>query len=76
MATTTRSKQGTAERATASADRLALRIPEAARACGCGTRTIWRLISTHRLRVARIGRRVVVPVDALRDFIAEGGAAR
>lgn len=53
----------------ASTSRFALSMKEAARAYGVSERTIWAEIAAGHLRAAKVGRRVLVTVDALRDWI-------
>jgi excisionase family DNA binding protein len=40
-------------------------VQEAARACGCSTRTIWRLIRDGKLPHRKLGRKTVVDLTAL-----------
>lgn len=57
-------------------ERLALSLDETAEALGLSRRKLQQLIAAKELPVTRIGRRVVVPVDALRKWLAdraEGG---
>jgi hypothetical protein len=48
---------------------LAYTIPEAAQAAGVGERTMERLVADGAVRSKLIGRRRIVPVDGLRDFL-------
>ncbi len=50
-------------------ERLAYSVREAAQAVGVSTRTIVREIKRGRLRAVRISRRVVIPADALTQFL-------
>lgn len=56
-----------------SEQRLTLTRPEAARALGCSTRTLDRLISFGAIRSIRLLRRRVVPVADLRRLVERGG---
>ena len=49
--------------------RLALTIPEACTASGVSRTTLYEEIGAKRLRVVKVGRRTLVTVDALRDWI-------
>ncbi|HVO60497.1 MAG TPA: helix-turn-helix domain-containing protein [Terriglobales bacterium] len=48
---------------------LAVSIPEAARRLGVSTRTVATLIARKELQSKRIGRRRLVTVDALQQFL-------
>jgi excisionase family DNA binding protein len=50
-------------------DPLAVDVREAGRLTSLSPRTIRRYIKTGRIRATRIGRRVLVPINALRDLI-------
>jgi excisionase family DNA binding protein len=50
-------------------ERLAYSVKEAAGAIGVSPRTIVREIQRGRLRAARVSRRVVIPADALAEFL-------
>ena len=50
---------------------LALRPKEAARAIGIGERKLWSLTNADQIPHIRIGRAVVYPVDALRQWLAD-----
>lgn len=50
--------------------RLAYSVSEAAEALGVSCRTAWALVASGRLGTVRVGRRVLVPVVALGEFIA------
>ncbi len=52
---------------------LARGLKEAARAVGVSKYTLVREIKRGRLRAARIARRVVVPVEALKELLAVRG---
>ena len=51
---------------------LAVDVQEAARLTSLSPRSIRRYISSGRLSVVRAGRRVLVPMPALRQFIENG----
>ena len=55
--------------------RVALTVPQAALALGVSERTMWKILRTGKLRYARVGRRVLISVQALREFVNAGGAA-
>lgn len=50
--------------------RTAYSVPEVAKSIGFSTRYVYQLIGTGELRSIRAGRRVVVPVEALAEYIA------
>jgi len=54
--------------------RLALRPKEAARALGISERLLWSLTNRGEVPHLRMGRAVVYPVHALRDWLAERAA--
>lgn len=45
-------------------------VPEVARRLGIGQTSTWALIRDKKLSVVKIGRRTLVPVQALTDFAA------
>jgi excisionase family DNA binding protein len=47
-----------------------LNIPEATKALGVGRTKVYDLIGAGQLRTLHVGRRVLVPSSAVRDFIA------
>ena len=53
----------------ANALRLALGLGEAAAALGVSRFTVARLVRSGKLRGVRVGRRVVVPLAALEEFL-------
>ena len=60
------------------APRAALSVKQAARSCGLSERTLRNYIATGDLRVARVGRRVLVRPERLDEFLQSlesGGAA-
>ncbi len=48
---------------------LAVTIPEAARLCGIGRSTIYSQIKAGNLKVNKIGRRTIVPMQNLKGFL-------
>lgn len=50
--------------------KIGLSIREACQASSLGRSTLYRHIAEGRLRVARVGGRVIVPVEALNALIA------
>ena len=51
--------------------RLAYNIPEVAKTIGVSSRTVHNIIKRGELAHIRVGVRVLIPADALRQFIAE-----
>jgi len=51
-------------------DQLSYSVAEVARALGVSSRTIHKLIKSGELPHFRVGHRVLVPYDKLREFIA------
>ena len=49
---------------------LAVPIPEAARLCGISRSTIYSEIKAGNLKVHKIGRRTIVPLENLKEFLA------
>ena len=56
------------------AEKLAYSIEEASQALGVSERTFRALVARHEVRVVRVGRRVLIPADALRDLLGAGTA--
>ena len=52
-------------------ERLAYSVLEAATALGVSSRTLHDFIKDGSLPHFRLGARVLIPIDALRDFIAQ-----
>lgn len=50
-------------------------VPEAGRRIGLGRTKTWELVRTGRLETVRVGRRRLVPVDAIDTYVAELRAA-
>ena len=46
-------------------------IPEAAAACGIGRTAFYGLMSAGRVRVVRVGRRVLIPASAIAELVAD-----
>ena len=53
------------------ADKLLLRLDEAARALGVSRATLYRLIAAGRLRAVRVGRATRIPARELERFVRE-----
>lgn len=53
-------------------DRLALGIREAAKSLGISRSKLYEAVRDKRLRVVRFGRRVLIPLDALKAFLDRG----
>ena len=51
-------------------DRLCLSVAETAAVIGVSKPTVWDEIKKGRLRVAKVGRRTLVPVDAIQAWLA------
>jgi excisionase family DNA binding protein len=49
---------------------LAVPIPEAARLGGVGRSTIYAEISKGNLKIRKVGRRTIIAMDDLRDWLA------
>lgn len=56
-------------------EKLAYTVEEAAKALGVSERTFRAMVARSEVRVCHIGRRVVVPIEALRDLLADPAAA-
>ena len=54
---------------------LALTVPQAARACGIGERLLWKFIALREIEVCRLGRRSVIRVEALDQFLRDHAVA-
>jgi excisionase family DNA binding protein len=54
----------------ATVSRLAFKVGEAAESIGMSKRYLQDQIKAGNLRTKRVGRRVLVPVDALNEFLA------
>ena len=49
--------------------RMTLSVEEAAQAVGLSERYVWDLVKSGKLRTKRVGRRRIVTVDALQEFL-------
>lgn len=49
---------------------LAVPIPEAARLSGCSRSTLYAEISKGNLKIRKVGRRTIVAMDDLRNWLA------
>lgn len=56
-------------------DKLCYSVKECALALGCCQRVVWDLISKGRLSHLKIGRRVLVPVAVLQDYVVNNTTA-
>jgi excisionase family DNA binding protein len=56
--------------------RLALSVRETAAATGLSERSVWKLIERRELESVRVGRRRLVPVDAIRKLLASSTERR
>jgi excisionase family DNA binding protein len=50
-------------------ERLALSVPEALRAMGIGRTRFYDEVGAGRIRIVKSGRRTLVPVSSLREFM-------
>lgn len=53
--------------------KLAFTIPEACHAVGIGRSTMYKLIAAKRVETRKIGKRTIIPADALHALIAREG---
>ncbi len=67
------SRESTQPRATPAPDRLTLTVPEAARLLGVGRTLLYRELQDGHLPHVRLGRRILVPREALARWLAAGG---
>jgi excisionase family DNA binding protein len=51
-------------------ERLNVSVKEATQIIGIGRSRLYQIINAGELRTIRIGKRRLVPVDAIRDFVA------
>ncbi len=56
--------------------KVALTVPEAAEALGISERAVWTLIRTEGLPVVRLGRRTVIYVESLHEWLRERSRPR
>ncbi|GLS18103.1 hypothetical protein GCM10007874_11190 [Labrys miyagiensis] len=57
-------------------EQIAYSVPGAAKAIGSGETRVWEAIRRRELHAVRMGRRTLIPVAALRDYIAKLPPAR
>lgn len=50
--------------------RMAYKVKEVAAAIGLGLTTTWALVNSGDIRSVRVGKRVLVTTDAVREFLA------
>lgn len=50
-------------------EKLAYRVPEAAKALGMSVRTLWRRIGNREIAAVRDNGRVLVPAEALHNYL-------
>ena len=50
-------------------ERIGVSVPEAAVMLSLGERTVWELLKLGKIRSHRVGKRVIVSVQSLRDFV-------
>lgn len=53
---------------------MAVDVPTAAKALGMSTGKTWQLIGSGELRSKLVGRRRLVSVEAIREFLGDGAA--
>lgn len=46
-------------------------VPEAARILGCSRAKFYQLLGEGHIRAVRLGKRTLIPVDAIREFSAK-----
>ncbi|MBE5451194.1 DNA-binding protein [Mycobacteroides abscessus subsp. abscessus] len=49
-------------------------VPEAAKPLRCAQSTVWQLLRAGELRSVRVGRRRLIPGDAINEFLARNAA--
>jgi len=57
-----------------SPDPITVTVPTALRVIGIGNSKFYELVKTGRIRTIKCGRRTLVPMQSLRDFLASIGA--
>ena len=60
--------------ATASTERVALSVEEAAGRLGVSRSLIWKMVNQGTIRTVRAGHRVLVPVSAVEEFLSASGS--
>jgi excisionase family DNA binding protein len=56
-------------------DKLTLTVPETAALLGISRAHAYELVARHELPAIRLGRRVLIPRQAIQDLIQRGGSA-
>ena len=59
-------------RAAVTAERLTVRVPEAAEMLSIGRSTLYQLIGSGDIATIKAGRTTLVPVESIKDFINKG----
>jgi excisionase family DNA binding protein len=57
-------------------EQLAVNIPEAARRLGLSIRTVATLVSRRQLASRKVGRRRIIPVEALEAFVRDSDSPK
>jgi excisionase family DNA binding protein len=57
-------------------DQVAFSVPHAAKVTDTGQTRLWEAIRRRDIQAVRLGRRTLIPAEALRDFIARLPPAR
>lgn len=52
-------------------ERLAVSVSEAAESIGVSERFVWKLMQRGEMPHRRVGRRVLIPVDRLREWLVQ-----
>jgi len=58
----------------ASAERLTVRVPEAAEMLSIGRSTLYQLIGSGDIATIKAGRTTLVPIESIRQFITRSGS--
>ena len=58
-----------AEKQPGDVERIGVSVEEAAAMIGLSARTVWNLWKQEKIRATKVGTRVIVSVQSLRDFI-------
>lgn len=59
--------------AAGSAERLTVRVPEAARMLSIGRSTLYQLIGSGDIATIKAGRATLVPLESIRRFVIKSG---
>ena len=51
-------------------ERISYTLPDAAEVSGISVRSLWRLIKSGELKIAHVGKRVIVPRESLASLIS------